>query len=36
MGGNPTLEFLTAVATYFSLKLSELIQNAERRVIPTR
>ena len=34
MGGNPTLEFLNAVATYFSLKLSEFIKNAERRVTP--
>lgn len=34
MGGNPTLEFLNAVATYFSLKLSEFIKNAEGRVTP--
>jgi len=36
MGGNPTLEFLNSVATYFSLKLSEFIQNAEQRVTPAR
>lgn len=36
MGGNPTLEFLDAVATYLSVKLSEFIQNAERRVTPAR
>jgi transcriptional regulator with XRE-family HTH domain len=34
MGGNPTLEFLNAVATFFSLKLSELVHNAERRLTP--
>jgi transcriptional regulator with XRE-family HTH domain len=31
MGGNPTLEFLIAVATVFSLDLSELIHRAEIR-----
>lgn len=36
MGGNPTLEFLNAVATFFSLKLSTFIQNAECRLTPTR
>jgi len=36
MGGNPTLEFLNSVATYFSLKLSEFTQNAEQRVTPAR
>lgn len=34
MGGNPTLEFLTAVATFFSLTLSKFIRNSERRMIP--
>ena len=29
MGGNPTLEFLNAVATFFSLKLSDFIARAE-------
>ena len=33
MGGNPTLEFLNAVATFFSLKLSDFINRAELRVI---
>jgi len=32
MGGNPSLEFLNAIATFFSFKLSEFIQNAENRV----
>ena len=32
MGGNPTLEFLNAVATFFVLKLSEFINRAELRV----
>ena len=32
MGGNPTLEFLNAVATFFSLKLSDFIDEAELRV----
>jgi transcriptional regulator with XRE-family HTH domain len=32
MGGNPTLEFLTAVATFFSMRLSEFIDRAETRV----
>jgi transcriptional regulator with XRE-family HTH domain len=37
MGGNPTLEFLNAVATFFVLKLSEFINRAELRVTsPTR
>jgi hypothetical protein len=36
MGGNPTLEFLTAIATFFSLDLSEFIHRAERRVTPAR
>ena len=30
MGGNPTLEFLEAVATFFSLKLSDFIYRAEQ------
>lgn len=34
MGGNPTLEFLNAVATFFSLKLSEFIHSAECRLTP--
>jgi transcriptional regulator with XRE-family HTH domain len=32
MGGNPTLEFLTAVASFFSMRLSEFIDRAETRV----
>jgi len=36
MGGNPTLEFLNAVATFFSLKLSDFIDRAELRVTPAR
>jgi transcriptional regulator with XRE-family HTH domain len=32
MGGNPTLEFLAAVATLFALQLSEFIQRAEKRL----
>jgi transcriptional regulator with XRE-family HTH domain len=32
MGGNPTLEFLNALATFFSLKLSEFIDKAEKRM----
>jgi transcriptional regulator with XRE-family HTH domain len=32
MGGNPTLEFLTNIAAFFSLNLSEFIQRAERQV----
>lgn len=36
MGGNPTLEFLNAIATFFSLNLSELINRAERRVTAAR
>ena len=32
MGGNPTLEFLNAVATYFGLKLSEFVGRAEARI----
>jgi transcriptional regulator with XRE-family HTH domain len=36
MGGNPTLEFLNAVAAFFSLKLSDFIDRAEKlRVTPT-
>jgi transcriptional regulator with XRE-family HTH domain len=31
MGANPTLEFLNAVATYFSIRLSEFIRRAEER-----
>jgi transcriptional regulator with XRE-family HTH domain len=34
MGGNPTLEFLNAVATFFSLNLSDFIHAAELRVTP--
>ena len=36
MGGNPTLEFLNAIATFFSLNLSEFIHKAELRVTATR
>jgi transcriptional regulator with XRE-family HTH domain len=36
MGGNPTLEFLNAVATFFSLKLSDFIDRAQLRVTPAR
>ncbi|MGC2371867.1 MAG: helix-turn-helix transcriptional regulator [Candidatus Sulfotelmatobacter sp.] len=36
MGGNPTLEFLSAIATFFSLNLSEFVHRAERRVTPAR
>ena len=36
MGGNPTLEFLNAVATFFSLKLADFIDRAELRVTPAR
>jgi transcriptional regulator with XRE-family HTH domain len=36
MGGNPTLEVLNAIATFFSLNLSEFIQRAERRLTPAR
>ena len=32
MGGNPSLEFLEAVATAFSLELSKFIQSAEGRI----
>lgn len=32
MGANPTLEFLNAVATYFSISLSEFIRRAEERI----
>lgn len=32
MDGNPTLEFLDAIATFFSLKLSDFICKAEGRV----
>lgn len=31
MGGNPTLEFLIAVATFFQIALSELIRRGEVR-----
>jgi transcriptional regulator with XRE-family HTH domain len=34
MGGNPTLEFLNAVATFFSLKLSDFIDRAEKLRVP--
>jgi transcriptional regulator with XRE-family HTH domain len=36
MGGNPTLEFLSAIAAFFCLNLSEFIHRAERRVTPVR
>ena len=36
MGGNPTLEFLNAIATFFSLNLSEFVQRAERQVASAR
>ncbi len=36
MGGNPTLEFLNAVATFFSITLSEFIGRAEDRIAPSR
>ena len=36
MGGNPTLEFLNAIATFFSLNLSEFVQRAERQVTSAR
>jgi len=36
MGGNPTLEFLNVVATFFCLKLSEFVDRAEARVTPAR
>ena len=37
MGGNSTLEFLNAVATFFSLKLSDFIDRAEKlRVTPSQ
>ena len=32
MGGNPTLEFLSAVATFFSIDLSVFIGRAEQRI----
>ena len=32
MGANPTLEFLNAVATYFSISLSDFIRRAEERI----
>jgi transcriptional regulator with XRE-family HTH domain len=35
MGGNPTLEFLNAVATFFSMNLSEFIDRAETRIAPS-
>jgi len=36
MGGNPTLEFLNTIVTFFSLDLSEFVRRAERRVTPAR
>jgi transcriptional regulator with XRE-family HTH domain len=36
MGSNPTLEFLNAIAAFFSLSLSEFIHRAERRVTSAR
>lgn len=36
MGGNPTVEFLSTIAAFFSLNLSEFIHRAERRVTPVR
>jgi len=36
MGGNPSLEFLNAVATFFSMRLSEFIDRAEVRIAPSR
>ena len=36
MGGNPTLEVLNAIATFFSLSLSEFVHRAERRVTTVR
>lgn len=36
MGGNPTLEFLNAVATFFSIRLSEFIRRAEARIVTAR
>jgi len=36
MGGNPTLAFLNAIATFFSLNLSEFIHRAEHRVTTLR
>jgi transcriptional regulator with XRE-family HTH domain len=36
MGGNPTVEFLSAIAAFFSLNLSEFIHRAERRVTSVR
>ena len=36
MGGNPTLELLNAIATFFSLNLSEFFRRAERRVTSVR
>jgi|KBSMisStaDraftv2_1062788.scaffolds.fasta_scaffold135087_2 transcriptional regulator with XRE-family HTH domain len=32
MGGNPSLEYLQAVATIFDVSLSEIIVSAERRI----
>ena len=31
MGGNPTLQFLEAVSTFFTLELSQFIRRAEKR-----
>jgi len=36
MGGNPSPEFLDAVSTAFSLKLSNFIHSAEIRIEPKR
>ena len=32
MGGNPTLEFLYAISTFFGVTLSEFIRKAEARM----
>ena len=32
MGGNPTLEFLYAISTFFCITLSEFIRKAEARM----
>ena len=36
MGGNPTLEFLNAVASFFTMRLSNFIDRAEVRIDPSR
>lgn len=36
MGGNPTLELLNAISTFFSLDLSEFIARAESRRSPSQ